>query len=160
MVKNLDDSHPLLPEHVGIDIWRAALAWRERMHAEMVARGHAWYGDARGAIAAHLDPRGMSQSALAARMGMTKQAVQQLLDGLEADGIVRREPDPNDGRSKRVVYTAKGLSALEDAVEVKRAIEKEYRARLGAKQLDALVSALRVLAEPREPSGRPPPARR
>lgn len=148
MVKHIDDSHPLLPDHVGVDLWRAALAWRERLEGEMVRRGHAWYGDARGAVAASLDPRGMSQAELGRRMKLTKQAVQQLLDGLEADGIVKREPDPEDGRGKRVVYTKKGLAALEEAVKVKRAIEAEYRAKLGARGFDALVAALKKLAEP------------
>ncbi len=149
MVKKLDekdrDDHPLLPEHVGVDLWRAALAWRERLHSEMVARGHAWYGDARSVIAQHLDPRGMTQAALVGRVGSSKQAVQQLLDSLEADGIVRREADPNDGRSKRVVYTKKGLAALRDAVDVKRAIEAEYRVKLGAGRYAALVDALQAL---------------
>lgn len=151
MVKKTDDSseagpHPLLPAHVGVDLWRAALAWRERLHGEMVARGHAWYGDARSVVAQHLDPRGTSQATLVERVGLTKQAVQQLLDSLEADGIVRREPDPNDGRAKRVVYTKRGLAALADAVEVKRAIEDEYRERLGSRRYEALVLALRDLA--------------
>lgn len=147
MVKNLDDTetHPLLPTHVGIDLWRAALAWRERLHSEMVERGHAWYGDARSAIAEHLDPRGMSQAALVARVGLTKQAVQQLLDSLEADGIVKREADPNDGRAKRVTYTKKGLAALRDGVAIKRAIEREYRDKLGDKRYAALVESLRAL---------------
>lgn len=113
----------------------------------MVARGHAWYGDARSVIAMHLDPRGLPQSELVRRIGTTKQAVQQLLDGLEADGIVRREPDPEDGRTRRVVYTAKGLASLREGVAVKRAIEDDYRRRLGARRFDALVSALRALEE-------------
>jgi DNA-binding MarR family transcriptional regulator len=146
LVKSLDD--PLLVDHVGVDLWRAATAWRERLHSEMVARGHAWYGDARGAVAAHLDPRGMSQSELVRRMGTTKQAVQQLLDGLEADDIVVREPDPDDGRGRRVVYTERGKAALRDAVKVKRAIERDYRARLGSAGFEALVAALRNLAPP------------
>jgi DNA-binding MarR family transcriptional regulator len=151
MVKKADDrsdgeAHPLLPEHVGVDLWRAALAWRDRLHSEMVARGHAWYGDARSVVAQHLDPRGMSQAALVERIGLTKQAVQQLLDSLEEDGIVRREPDPNDGRAKRVVYTKRGLAALADAVEVKRTIEAEYEKKLGARRYEALVAALRALA--------------
>ncbi len=157
MVKKLDESksqaHPLLPDHVGVDLWRAAIAWRDRFHSEMVARGHAWFGDARAAIAQHLDPRGMSQAALVERVGSTKQAVQQLLDALEADGIVRREPDPEDGRAKRVVYTDEGLAALKDGVAVKRAIEADYRAKLGAKRYDALVAALRALAHD-EPAAR------
>lgn len=148
VVKYLDENHPLLPEHVGVDLFRAALAWKARLESAMVARGHAWYGDARGAVAAHLDPRGLPQSELVVRMGLTKQAVQQLLDSLEADGIVRREADPADGRSKRVFYTAKGLRALHDGVEVKRAIEAEYRGVLGARGYEAFVAALRKLALP------------
>src|ERR1051325_8377172 len=109
MVKRLDDMRDLLVDHVGLDLWRAAIAWRERLHGEMVARGHAWYGDARSGIAAHLDPAGSWQSERVERMRLSKQAVQQLLDGLESDGVVRRVPDPEDGRGKRVVYTAKGL---------------------------------------------------
>ncbi len=145
MAKKIDTSHPLLPDHVGVHLWAAATAWRERLHAEMVARGHAWYGDARGQIAAHLDPRGMSQAELARRMQLSKQAVQQLLDQLEEEGIVKREPDPEDGRGKRVVYTKKGLAALQAAVVVKRAIEADYRKRLGAKGLESLVRALDAL---------------
>jgi len=148
LVKHLDDNHPLLPDHVGVDLFKAALSWKARLESAMVARGHAWYGDARSAVAAHLDPRGLPQSELVARMGLTKQAVQQLLDSLEADGIVRREADPADGRSKRVVYTAKGLRALHDGVEVKRAIETEYRDKLGPRAYEAFVSALRKLARP------------
>jgi len=112
-----------------------------------VARGHGWYGDARGAIAIHLDPRGLPQSELVRRMGISKQAVQQLLDGLEADGIVRREADPEDGRSRRVVYTAKGLASLREGVTVKRAIEDDFKERLGERKFEALVRALAVLGE-------------
>jgi DNA-binding MarR family transcriptional regulator len=147
MVKKIDDSHPLLPDHVGLDLWRAALSWRERLEGEMVRRGHTWYGDARGAIAATLDPRGMSQAELARRMKLSKQAVQQLVDGLEEDGIVQREPDPDDGRGKRVVYTKKGLAALKDAVQVKRAIEASYREKLGARGLETLRELLGKITE-------------
>jgi DNA-binding MarR family transcriptional regulator len=146
MVKSLDDPHPLLPEHIGVDLWHAATAWRTRLHQQMVARGHPWYGDARGAIASYLDPRGMSQSELVSRMGLSKQAVQQLLDGLEADGIVRRVADPNDRRGNRVEYTAEGLAALRDAVKIKRRMELEIRERIGNRAFDALRTALREVA--------------
>ena len=150
MVKPLDDVQRL-DDHIGLDLWRAATSWRNRLHAEMISRGHSWYGDARSAVAAHLDPRGMSQAELVRRMGLTKQAVQQLLDGLEADGIIARQADPADGRTRRVVYTRRGLAAVKDAVSVKRAIERDYRQKLGDEQLHLLRSALRKLAgEPGE----------
>jgi DNA-binding MarR family transcriptional regulator len=143
----------LVIDHVGVDLWRAAQAWKQRFCAEMVRSGHAWYGDARSAVVAHLDPEGLTQSELVRRMGMTKQAVQQLVDGLEADGIVRREADPEDGRSKRVVYTATGRAALRDAVTIKRRMERELRDRLGPPKLEMLIAILRETTDlfaPRE----------
>lgn len=146
MVKQLDDTSLQVIDHIGIDLWNAALAWRDRLHGEMVELGHDWYGDARGTIASQLDPEGMSQSLLVSRMGMTKQAVQQLLDGLEADGIIRREPDPEDGRGKRIVYTAKGLKAQRDATRIKRKIERDFASRLGERAFRELRASLQKLA--------------
>jgi DNA-binding MarR family transcriptional regulator len=147
MVKKIDDSEPLVIDHIGVALWRAAMAWKKRLHSEMVERGHAWYGDARAVIAIHLEPRGMSQSELVACAGLTKQAVQQLLDSLEAEGIVRREANPDDRRSKRVVYTDKGLAGVRDAVTIKRAIEADYKRRLGARAFETMREALVTLAE-------------
>lgn len=137
------DEQPI--DHIGVALFRAAMAWRERLHAEMVRRGHAWYGDARSIIAMHLEPGGMPQSELVARTGLTKQAIQQLLDSLEADGIVQRVASDEDRRSKRVVYTAKGRAAVRDGNAVKREIEAEYRALLGERGFEAFQAALRKL---------------
>lgn len=147
MVKIIDDRDALFRDHVGVALWRAATAWKERLHSEMVRRGHAWYGDARSVIAIHLDPRGLAQSELVARTGLTKQAVQQLLDSLEAEGIIARVPSEQDRRSKRVVYTAKGEASVRDATAVKREIEAEYRARLGDRKFESLHKMLAELLE-------------
>ena len=74
----------------------------EMTDAAMAARGHGWMAEARGAVVGHLRPGGMSQSVLPAAMGISKQAVQQLVDELVAEGIVERIPDPADGRGKIV----------------------------------------------------------
>lgn len=148
MVKKFDDSgDALVLDDIGVPLYRAAMAWKERLHSEMVRRGHAWFGDARVVIAIHLDPRGLSQSELTARTGLTKQAVQQLLDGLEADGIVERVASDEDRRTKRVVYTAKGFKSIREANAVKREIDADYRARLGERGFEALRSALTKLLE-------------
>jgi DNA-binding MarR family transcriptional regulator len=133
--------------HIGVDLWRAARAWKDEYHARMVRAGHAWFGDARSTIAMHLDEDGLSQAELVLRVGTTKQAVQQLLDALEADGIVRRESLPEDGRKKRVVYTRKGLRAVHDGRRIKREMERELSARLGADRFARLVESLAVVAD-------------
>lgn len=60
----------------------------------------------------HLPLRGDRLTALAARAGMSKQAMADLVDQCEAWGLVEREPDDLDRRAKRVVFTATGLEWL------------------------------------------------
>jgi DNA-binding MarR family transcriptional regulator len=146
MVKALDEMNSQPIDHVGLDLWHAASAWRARLHREMVARGYAWYGDARAAIAQSLDVRGLTQSELVARMGISKQAVQQLLDGLEAEGVIRRSLDPHDRRGKRVEYTSAGLRAVRDANAIKRRMELELRERLGPQAFEKMRAALREVS--------------
>jgi len=133
------------PEHVGWDLWRATAAWKRRFTREMLACGHLWYGEARGNLIQHIPRHGVAQTALVKRTGLSKQAVQQLLDELVHDGIVRRRPDPADARRKLIAYTRAGSTALDDADEIKRAIENEYRAAMGAPALRALKGALAVI---------------
>src|SRR5881392_4503634 len=68
--------------------------------------------------AAHLNvfqypgPQGTRPSELAARLRMSKQALNYLLGELERLGYLERRPDPDDLRSKRVILTARGTSAI------------------------------------------------
>jgi DNA-binding MarR family transcriptional regulator len=50
--------------------------------------------------------------ALAGAEGVTAPTMSRLVDGLERDGLVVREPDPEDARGVRVRPTAKGSRAL------------------------------------------------
>lgn len=109
--------------------------------------GHGWFTDARANLLAHVARAGTPQSALIARMGISKQAVQQLIDGLVAEGILERIGDPDDSRSRIVRYTAEGAKAMRDADRIKREIEDEYRARLGDEHLELLMALLRDMTE-------------
>jgi DNA-binding MarR family transcriptional regulator len=51
-------------------------------------------------------------TALATREGVTQPAMTQLVSRLEDNGLVRREPDPSDGRVVRVVITDEGLALM------------------------------------------------
>lgn len=146
MVKLPDERPEFLLDHVGWRLWQANRAWQAKFAAEMRAAGHGWFTEARAALLGNLSRKGTRQSALIEKMAVTKQAVQQLLDGLEGEGVIVRAADPEDGRGKLVRYTEKGLAALRDGDRVKRAIERDWVARIGAERFDALMSALRSLA--------------
>src|SRR3954469_2927079 len=68
--------------------------------------------------AAHLNvfqypgPQGARPSELAARLGVSKQAVNYLLGELERLDYLERRPDPDDLRSKRVALPRRGTSAI------------------------------------------------
>ena len=53
-------------------------------------------------------------SQLAERLSCVKSNITQLVDRLEADGLVARKPDPHDRRTKLAVLTATGRKAVKD----------------------------------------------
>ncbi len=134
-----------LPDHIGWTLWRASQAWRTEFTAAMVAAGYGWFGQARANLLAHIGPSGLRQGDLADRAGLTKQAVQQFVDELAADGILTRTPDRTDARARRVVLTDAGLAAMRDADRIKADIEARWRARLGNDDFDQLDAILRRL---------------
>ncbi len=133
-------------DHIGWRLWNATARWKQAFAQGMVAAGHGWYAEARGSILPYIDPRGTKQSVLVQRIGLTKQAVQQMVDDLEREGVVARRPDPDDGRAKIIVYTDKGLKAQQDAERVKRQVEADIRAQIGDADFDRLYEILRRLA--------------
>ena len=97
---------------------------------------------AHGRLMAELEPAGTRPSQLAARLGVTKAAVGQLLEKLEKRGLVVRAPDPEDGRALIVRPTEKAKVAYQTARKAIVEIETEWRDRLGDARVDALERTL------------------
>lgn len=90
---------------------------------------------------------GMTQTALAADLELTKVAIGGLLDRMEAAGFVERRADHNDGRARRVYLTragAKMVTAIRESVE---AIELEILDRIPEAALEQAAETLRTLKE-------------
>jgi DNA-binding MarR family transcriptional regulator len=135
------------PDHIGWTLWRAAQVWRVEFTTAMVAAGYGWFGQARANLLPHIGPNGLRQGDLVARAGLTKQAVQQFVDELVADGILMRTPDEADARARRVVLTNAGLAAMRDADRIKAGIEARWRTRLGSEDFDRLDALLRRVVD-------------
>jgi len=104
--------------------------------------------------AAHLNvfqypgPEGMRPSDLAARLRMTKQAVNYLLGELERLDYLERVPDPDDRRSKRVALTTRGTAAIGVIREAVREMETTWAERLGPQRFAELRNLLLELDPP------------
>ena len=82
-------------------------------------------------ITRHLAVGGSRLTDLAASAGMSKQAMGDLVSQCEAWGLVTREADPHDKRSKRVCFTASGLLWLEAFRNAVAQAEDEFRRAVG-----------------------------
>jgi DNA-binding MarR family transcriptional regulator len=90
----------------------------------------------------HIDLDGTRMSDLAERLGVTKQAVSQLVDDLEALGVVARVPDPDDARARRVIFTERGRAGFFSGLATLRELEAELSSSIGEKRMAQLRAAL------------------
>ena len=82
-------------------------------------------------ITRHLAQEGSRLTDLAARAGMSKQAMATLVDQCEAWGLVTREADARDARARRVVFTETGLAWLAAFRAAVAQAEEEFRDAVG-----------------------------
>jgi DNA-binding MarR family transcriptional regulator len=85
-----------------------------------------------------------TQLALAAAIGHDKTRIIGLLDALERDGLITREPDPNDRRARIVRLSAKGRRRHAATVKDIRAMEQKLL--MGVDGRDEFLAALERLA--------------
>lgn len=133
---------------VGQLLLLAARLFHEAGMAEIQAGGHPGLRASHFQLAPHVELGGSRITDIAARAGITKQAVGQVVDELEALGYVQRVPDPRDARARLVVYTERGRAAMFDGLAALARVEARVRPavadpdRLRA-DLAAIVAALR-----------------
>jgi len=87
-------------------------------------------------------PQGARPSELAARLRISKQALNYLLGELERLGYIERLPDPDDLRSKRVALTPRGTSAISVIREAVGEMETTWAKQLGPKRFAQLRNLL------------------
>ena len=79
---------------------------------------------------------------LAERLSCVKSNITQLIDRLEADGLVARKSAPADRRTKLAALTAAGQRACEEGARVQRDAERELLRRLSSAEVQQLGALL------------------
>ena len=90
-------------------------------------------------------PHGLRPSELAARVGMTKQAVNYQLGHLERLGYLSRRSDPDDQRSKRIALTERGYAVIPVIREAVAEVESAWSRELGPERFAELRNLLHEL---------------
>jgi DNA-binding MarR family transcriptional regulator len=79
---------------------------------------------------------------LAEQLSCVKSNVTQLVDRLEADGLVARKPDPRDRRTKLAALTAAGRRACQEGARIQREAERELSKRLTRDEVQQFAALL------------------
>jgi MarR family transcriptional regulator for hemolysin len=121
-----------------------------------VTRKYAWHFERQGresssdlptyrALADLEKHEGISQIKLAEIIGVTPVAMARILTRLEADGLVRRRPDPTDRRARRLYLTPKSKPALAEMWHLADRISSQAFAGISQSERDVFLDVLNRL---------------
>ena len=125
-------------QHLNRMLLEAFRALDAQVDAALEARGASDLSPRHATAILLVDRKGVRLTDMAERAGITKQAMMQVVDDLEAMGHVRRGPDPSDARAKIVKLTPKGEKERAEAGKAVTAAEARIRRRLGPGTYESL----------------------
>jgi DNA-binding MarR family transcriptional regulator len=130
--------------NVGRLMFNAARKFEETIHEYVRQAGIRDVRFVHLTLTRNMDFDGTRLTDLAARAGMTKQAMSELVDECEALGIVERRPDPTDRRARMIVFTARGRKLMRALMNGIAHAETEMAAAIGARAMKDMAAALQV----------------
>lgn len=125
------------------------VAWNELMDESFAAFAAAGYDDLRPVhrpIIRDLLLEGQRPTELAARLGLSKQAVNDILREFEEKGYIRLERDPDDRRAKRIFVTDRGWSLATLGSHMSRDVGRRWAERVGEERYATFEAVVREIA--------------
>lgn len=112
------------------------------LNGKLAEAGLTDHRDSWNNVMPHIPPEGIRLTELAARAGMTKQAMAELVAEIERRGYLQRTTDPADRRAKIIEFTDKGWTAVNTALSALGELEAETATRLGEPSVRQLRATL------------------
>jgi DNA-binding MarR family transcriptional regulator len=133
-------------DDLGFLLAKAMQRWNELLAERFAAAG---FGEIRPSYGSALLPLfeqdGLRMGELAARAGLSKQALTELVRRLERDGLVERRPDPLDGRASLIFLTTRSRDFEPVAARVLAELDGLVRGRLAGSRVEEVTEGLREL---------------
>jgi DNA-binding MarR family transcriptional regulator len=141
-------SKPLGPPMIGALLRLPWEAVQEHMLERLHADGFADFDASYLIVVQYPGPQGERPSDLAARLRISKQALNHLLGQLEHLGYLERRSDPDDKRSKRIALTQRGTRAATTIRKAVAEMEDAWKQRLSPRRFAQLRALLQELNHP------------
>jgi DNA-binding MarR family transcriptional regulator len=126
-----------------------ALAYQQfvtELHEDLGTRGFDDLARSDGYVFRALDAEPLTTSALAERLGITKQGAGQLVEDMTRRGYLSSRPDPSDRRARLLQLSARGQRALAAARDFHRRYEQRLARRHGRAHVDTVRGVLTAMA--------------
>jgi DNA-binding MarR family transcriptional regulator len=135
---------PAAPDKTIFELLHAANALQDRVDE---ALGRAGLSMPKFAVLSELTSaaEALSLSELATRLSCVKSNMTQLIDRLEAEGLVQRVDDPTDRRAVKAAITADGGARYVAGEAEMAKLHEDFAANVGAVDRDALVRLMSAL---------------
>jgi DNA-binding MarR family transcriptional regulator len=128
---------------------------QQHVYDAVAAAGHSSIRPMHSPVLRHLPAEGGRVSDIARDTGLAKQSVAYVVEDLVALGYLRTEPDPDDGRARRLRYTERGHKLLGALVSASHEAENSLVSVLGKDRLRSLRGMLEeALSQPPPLAGR------
>lgn len=133
--------HPML----GAQLRLASEAVHAAIYARLHDAGHPDLRPTHFALLVFPGPRHTRPVELAARVGLSKQALNPLLNELEQMGYLQRVPDDRDRRGRILQLTTRGMALMATLRAILDDLEQHLTDRVGAADIDTFYRVLNEL---------------
>ena len=135
-------------DNLGFLLAKASQRWNELLQEAFAQAGFPEVRASYGSVLLPLfEEDGLRMGDVARRARISKQTMTTMVRLAERDGLVKRRPDPRDGRATRVHLSEKGRRFQPIAEAVLMELDAAARASLGERATTSTARALRELAE-------------
>lgn len=147
MVKRLTNPAADRPPPLGNLLAAASRTLAAELDAGLAAAGFPDLRAAHAPLFQVIEPEGSRQTDLAVRLGMTKQAVGELVRHLVRQGYVEVRPDADDGRARVVVLTQQGWNVIDAGLAVVTEFDRRLDEAIGAPEVVRLRRTLLAIID-------------
>jgi len=125
-----------------MDLMRAFYWLDEGLQTALQSRGWGRFSRTKSFTLANVALGVRRPSDIARNLGISRQAVSAMLREMAAEGLVRLDPDPDDGRAIIVRFSERSENLHADALTTLKRLEQTVSERIGAAASAALRQAL------------------
>ena len=130
-----------------LDLMRTYLWFDEQLRSRLAERGWGAVSRSQSLVLTHIANGVSRASRIAENLGVTRQAMSQLLSDMESRGLIELQPDPFDRRAQLVQFAPGGTAIREDAQQTLRELERDMEEALGSERMRDLREALERFPE-------------